>query len=124
MVQVLHIIVLWPTILIAVKYGFEVLYVARSLVRFELILVNLCIMGIFVKISVGKMFINIMPSCVAALAMWLISIPVIQLGDSVIWEVFSMLICVITYLVIIWFFPQERSVLKQFLSKNIIKDGK
>ena len=35
--QVLHIIVLWPTVLISIKYGFETLYVARSLVRFELV---------------------------------------------------------------------------------------
>ena len=51
--QFLHIIVLWPTILITVKYGFETLYISRALVRLELIAVNLCIMGWIVKMPVG-----------------------------------------------------------------------
>ena len=39
--QVLHIVVLWPTILIAVRYGFETLYVSRSLARLQLVAMNL-----------------------------------------------------------------------------------
>ena len=41
LVQWLHIIVLWPTIIISSNYGFETLYISRSLVRFEMIMVIL-----------------------------------------------------------------------------------
>lgn len=124
LVQVLHIVVLWPTILIAVKYGFEVLYIARSFVRLELILVNLCVMGIFIKMPILKMFVNVLPSCMAAVAMWLISIPLFRISSDVIWQIVMLLICGIVYLAVVWIFPQERVVLRNFARNKRIKNGK
>lgn len=38
----------------------------QSLVRLEDIVVNLCIIGIVIKMPVGRMITNVLPSCIAA----------------------------------------------------------
>lgn len=115
--QILHIIVLWPTILIAVKYGFEVLYIARSLVRIESIAVNLCIMGIIIKMPVGHMLSNIIPSCLAACCMlFVLFLPT----ASNCWiSILYSILATIIYLGIIMLFPTERRLLLNL--KSLIK---
>lgn len=107
--QVLHIVVLWPVVLIAVKYGFEVLYVSRSLVRLELIAVNLCIMGWVIKMPVGKMFTNILPSCIAAACMLVVLL--LPSSDNLWINIVYALIASIIYIVVVMIFPEERQTL-------------
>ena len=107
--QVLHIIVLWPTVLIAVRYGFEILYISRSLVRFELIAVNLCIMGIALKMPVGKMLTNIIPACVASCSMVLVLL--LPSADSVWTNMCHVVLATVLYVVVIMLFKEERNVL-------------
>lgn len=107
--QVLHIVVLWPVVLWAVKYGFETLYVARSLVRLELIAVNLCIIGLIVKMPVGKMITNVLPSCIAAASMCLILL--LPAPDSIIMNILYVFVAAIIYMIVIMLFPAERKIL-------------
>lgn len=107
--QILHIVVLWPTVLIAVNYGFETLYVSRSLVRLEMIVVNLCIMGLVIKMPVGKMVSNILPSCVAAISMLLIRF--LPSSDSLWSNLFYFLIAIVLYFSVVLLFREERQLL-------------
>ena len=117
LVQWLHIIVLWPTLLIAVKHGFEVLYTARALVRFELVLVNLMVMYLVVHMSPWKMIKNISVSCFAALLMSLTSYGLSLCHSSLWWQFVSIVICIIVYLGTLFCFPKERKQLLPFLKK-------
>lgn len=114
--QVLHIVVLWPVVLWAVKYGFETLYVARSLVRLESIAVNLCIMGIIVKMPVWKMITNVLPSCVAAVSMCLVLF--LPNSDTIITNVLYVIIAAIIYIAVILLFPVERKILFELPQKK------
>ncbi|MBQ3754277.1 MAG: lipopolysaccharide biosynthesis protein, partial [Prevotella sp.] len=106
--QVLHIVVLWPTVLIAVKYGFETLYIARSLVRLEGIAVNICIMGWVIQMPVGRMFTNILPSCIAAACM---SVVLFLPSTESLWlNLVYVLLASIVYVIIIMMFPEERKM--------------
>lgn len=107
--QVLHIVVLWPVVLWAVKYGFETLYVARSLVRLELIAVNLCIIGLIVKMPVEKMITNVLPSCIAAASMCLVLL--LPAPDSIIMNILYVFVAAIIYMIVIMLFPAERKIL-------------
>lgn len=107
--QVLHIVALLPTVLIAVRYGFETLYIARSIVRFDLIAVNLCIMGWVIKMPVARMFTNIIPSCIAASCMLLVCF--LPSTPSMWISLLYALLAAIIYIVVILFFPAERMVL-------------
>ena len=107
--QVLHIMVLWPAILIAIRYDFETLYITRSLVRLELIAVNLCIMGWIIKMPIGKMFTNILPSCIAAAGMLLVYL--LPQVDSLWLNIVYVGIATAIYFAIILLFPVERDVI-------------
>ena len=115
--QWLHIIVLWPTILIAVKYGFEALYTARALVRLELIFVHMIIMYLLIHISPMMMFQNIFPSCIASFVMALVAYTFIDICDSVVWQLFLAVVCMIVYFIVISFFSKERSIILPFITK-------
>ena len=107
--QVLHIIVLWPTVLVSVKYGFETLYIARSLVRLELIAVNLCIMGGILRMPVGRMISNILPTCLAASAMFFVLF--LPSTDSFVLNCLYAILAVLIYFGVIILFRDERSTL-------------
>ena len=107
--QVLHIIVLWPVVLYFVQFGFETLYIARSLVRFELIAVNLCIVGLIVKMPVGKMFTNIAPSFVGAVSMFLILF--LPATDAMFVNVLYAVLAIIIYVAVVMVFSEERNII-------------
>lgn len=107
--QVLHIVVLWPVVLWAVSYGFETLYIARSLVRLEMIVVNLCIMGWIIKMPVGRMFTNIMPSCLAAACMCLVLL--LPEPSSIIMNILYVFIAAVVYAFVIVLFPDDRNII-------------
>lgn len=113
--QWLHIIVLWPTVIIAVKYGFETLYTARALVRLQGILVNMILMYFVIKISPRMMFKNILPSCAAGLIMLFVSMILsCLLPDSFIWRLVQLSISTTSYILIITLFPQEKALVQSF----------
>ena len=107
--QLLHIVVLWPVILVAVKYGFETLYISRSLVRFEGIVVNLCFIGLIVKIPVGKMLVNITPSCIAAACMLLVKF--LPESENVWINLIYIGLAASIYFVVIMCFREDRMIL-------------
>lgn len=116
--QWLHIIVLWPTLMIAVKYGFEILYVARALIRLELILVNLVVMYVVVRISPWKMIKNISVPCLASVVMAVGAHVMTQFGTYVVWQILSIVICVVIYFGILLCFPKERHELMILVNKS------
>ena len=117
--QFLHIIVLWPTVYIAVKYGFEVLYTARSLVRLEAILVNLIIMYVVVKISPYEMLKNIYRPCISAIIMGLCSYYLLLYSKDIIWQIISIIISVVIYICVLFCFSKERKYLLYLYNKVV-----
>lgn len=117
LVQWLHMIVLYPVILIAIKYGFEVLYVSRALVRLELVLVNMIMMYVVIKISPFSMMKNISIPCIAAIAMWSFSNIFMQFNNSIPCQIINIVICGIVYISVICCFSKERKLLFSFINK-------
>lgn len=115
--QVLHIIVLYPTIIIAVHYDFETLYISRSLVRLEMVLVNFILMYFVIKISPIKMIINIIPACIASGIMYGIALMLLKYCQSYFSQLLSIFICIIVYVSIICMFPNERNIIKKYIIK-------
>ena len=107
--QVLHLVVLWPVVLYFVQFGFESLYIARSLVRLEMIVVNLCIIGCILKMPVRKMVTNVFPSIIGAICM----LPVLLLPPpaSVLINVLYAVAASTAYFVVVLLFREERNIL-------------
>ena len=109
--QMLHIVVLLPAVLIAVRYGYKPLYITRSLVRLEMILVNLVIMYAVVKISPWKMLAGIAPSCAGAAVMGAAGYFMLRVSDNLPYQCGTVLVCVAIYVAVVILFPAERKVL-------------
>ncbi len=116
--QFLHLIVLWPVVIISVRYGFEALYISRSLVRFEGVLVNLILMYALVRFSPLKMLQNISVPVIASVIMLDVSLLLKLVSTTLAWNIISILICIIVYFAVIYSIPSTRTVLLQFISKK------
>ena len=117
--QILHLIVLLPVVLIAVRYSFSILIIARALVRLELILVNLIIMYAVFKISPWEMFRNISYSVIASLIMASLAIIFQSISSSYLWTALSILICAAVYFAIIFAKRSNRDILISLKNKRI-----
>jgi PST family polysaccharide transporter len=115
--QWLHIIVLLPTVYIAARYGYKTLYIARSLVRLELIAVNLVITYKLIKMSPIKMVINVFPemlgSCGIIMCYYIFHI----FSTSLIVNIISVVVATILYFIIVSLFKTEREIIMSNLKR-------
>lgn len=119
LVQWMHIVVLWPVVLVAVGYGFETLYTARSWVRLELIAANFVVIYYLVHITPLQMVRNVFPSLVASLmAMGAAFALKMVIGDSLFMQFFSLALCALTYIVILALFQKERMAIRTLLIRK------
>lgn len=115
--QWLHIVVLLPVVYIFATKGFETLCTARSLVRLEGIIVNLIILKAVVKMSVGKMMLNVLPEILAASSMLLILL--LPVPQNIFVELIYVIICLCAYLAITMIFHEERHIIIDIINKVI-----
>lgn len=119
LVQWLHIVVLWPVVLVAVGYGFETLYTARSWVRLELMAANLVVLYYVVHITLLQMVRNVLPSLVASLmAMGVAMTLRMVVVDNLSMQLVSLLSCAVAYIAILALFPKERKTIRRFLIRK------
>ncbi len=95
--QILHLAALVPILLITAPKGFEVLYVSRTMVRLELIVVELLIMKIALKFPLLKLFKEFIPSMICTLIMVLVSCLIYNIFDGILWKFVCVGICVCVY---------------------------
>ena len=114
--QVLHLIFLLPTIYIAAHYTFETLYLSRSLIRFQLILVNMSFVWVLLKLSPFRLFKNIYPSllCSGIVFLFLYGIKQINIPcNFILFNIVSIIVSLLLYLFLICLFREE----KKYVSK-------
>lgn len=118
-VQLLHLIVLVPAIFISGKYGFKPLYVTRSLMRLEIVAVNLAAVYIVIKQSPWKMIVNVLPEAVSSILMAAVAHALLTVSDGLALSFIWIVVCICVYFTSLYmFFPKERKILKQFFSTN------
>lgn len=115
--QIIHIAFLIPTVLISIKYGFQCLCEWRSLVRFQVIIVNMIILYYLVGFTPWMMLNNILPSLIASLAMLLFSF-CIPFSNNYLINSIWIIPCGIIYASTIFCFPSERHIIKTFKTLN------
>lgn len=115
--QILHLAALIPAVVISVQYGFESLYITRSLVRIEGIIVNLVIVYFLIHITFKQYFYNILPELVASIVMGASAYALLAISDdftvSMLWIPLS---CLIYYLTLNMF-PKEKIILYNVKNK-------
>ena len=121
--QVIHIAFLVPTLILSVSYGFESLYIARSLVRIQMIVFALLIMHIMYGFKVQHILRNVLPMIISALIMGIAGYLMQQVSPSMVWQFVSVFICIIIYFaVLLGLFPSvRREVLNTAVGKKIMQ---
>ncbi|KNZ42043.1 lipopolysaccharide biosynthesis protein [Acetobacterium bakii] len=107
-VQIIHLIFLVPVCIISAQYGFWPLVYARSLIRFQAIVVDLIIMKYVIAIPVLKTFRNVIPTAVASIAMGFVGFLLKQVSSSYLWSFTSIFICIVFYFGILCLYPTMR----------------
>lgn len=121
-VQILHLIVLIPAVIISGKYGFTELYTTRSLVRMELVLVNFFAIYYTIRLKPINMVSNILPELLASSIMALIGMYLLTLSENMYMTIVWLVISILIYLICLWIIPSERAMLKNvgnFIMKKI-----
>lgn len=118
--QGLHLIVLIPLLIYSAKRGYTTLYIARSLVRFQAIFVDLLILWLAVKISPVQMFKNMYRYIIATLGMAVLATVLQNISQNILWSFASIVICAIFYFGVVCIFKEERELLFSTV-KNIVR---
>ena len=114
--QVLHLIVVVPVVIICIRYGFDTLYIGRSLVRIEAVIVNIILMAVCIDMSPLKMLANIAPILIASMVMGISGYYLRTLYEGLIWQFITIFICIVIYSALIYLIPSERENLKVLVS--------
>lgn len=126
--QWLHIVVLVPIVFIFAKKGFEQLYVARSLVRLESVLVDCTLLYFCCKISPWKMSKNVLPAFIASGIMAVIGYGLHLLSHNLIVNLLFIIICAAVYFVVLSLFKTDRNLMVRikdyFVAKYLHHENK
>lgn len=119
LLQLQHLAFLIPTLLLTAPRGFETLYIARSFIRFELIISGLLLIKFLFGFRLSDVFKNIFPSVFSAMIMATVGMLLKSLNCSVPWQFVCILICVVVYFAVLFLlFPKIR---KEVLSLPFIR---
>lgn len=105
--QLLHLIVLVPTCVISLKYGFWVLIYARSLIQLQFVLVHLIIMKYVIKFPICKIFTNMIKPFLFTLLMCVAAYGLQLISPEFVWSLVSIVICMVVYFSLLWFFARN-----------------
>ncbi len=107
--QLIHLCFLIPTLLLTIGYGFEALYVARSLIRIQGIVTGLIIMHARYGFKIYTNVKNVLPMIVSAAIMGAVGFSLQLVMDHILWNIASILICMVVYFVVLFaLFPATR----------------
>lgn len=119
--QVIHIAFIVPVLLIAVKYDFQVLYVSRSFLRLQSVLVDCMMLYFCFKLSIWKMLVNIGPAFVASIVMCLVGEILKTLSENIFISFGYVAICIIVYFAVLMLFKTEKNYIKSIKQIGIKK---
>lgn len=117
--QVLHLVFLIPTCIIAAKFGFWSLVYARALIRIQFVIVHLVIMQVVMNVSIVKTIKNVLPTMVAVISMGLFGLFLKEVNKGIICSLFSIVLCVMVYFGVLFLFPKIREELFSIVEKLI-----
>lgn len=118
--QWLHIIVLVPIVWYFSHKGYRSLYIARSILRLESVLVDCILMAVFIKLSPWTMIKNVFPIFVSSIIMTIAGMLLLKISDNYLWIALCVILCICIYLGVSCVFKSSRESLI-FLKKHALE---
>lgn len=116
--QILMQIVLVPGVIYTSKNGFKELYVLRSLVEIEFIIVKLVITSIMFRITPYKIFINIWQPLIVSVGLYLCLVFMNHVSDNIPYKIVITGLAFISYFLIILQLKDNRKVIFQYIKEK------
>ena len=117
--QLIHLAFLIPILFLSVRYGFETLYIGRSLARIQIIITAVIIMRICFKFRVIDVLKNVFPAITSALVMGIGGFFLQRINSHIIWQIVSVPICIVIYFTVLFVcFPKMR---REIMESSYIK---
>jgi O-antigen/teichoic acid export membrane protein len=117
--QIVFLLFFVPSIIIAANYGFKALYVTHSISQLIMIVVSSILMNRFFNISLFDMLRGTAVKIIVAGIMFLLSLVLVQISSSILWNIISIAICILFYFGVLFCIKSERDLL--FRLKTIIQ---
>lgn len=111
--SVLYAAILIPTVLISIDYGFQTLFVARTLTKLGLLSFHLVAVYLLLHLSPLLIFRNILPELIGCAIMALITYSLSNICNTILLQLISMLISVIAYFGFLFTIRNERIIIKK-----------
>ncbi|MNB96609.1 Lipopolysaccharide biosynthesis protein WzxC [compost metagenome] len=125
--HLLHSIILIPVCVISSNYGFLALVYARSFIRLQLIMVHFILMKSVIGFSVKRIILNLLPASIIATLMGGIGYTLLQIGQGLLWEFASVIVCILFYIGLMFSVPVIRKdlvlVIKKFIRTSVVKEN-
>ena len=115
LIQALYATFLIPAIILSADISFNCVYITRSYMRIWHIALNMLFIFITIKLSIFKTLKNLIPEFTGCLVLFIISTILSLISESLYWQLFSIIICAVTYFSIIFLFRKERVIIIQSL---------
>jgi PST family polysaccharide transporter len=109
--QVLHLIVLVPACIISARYGFWALVYTRSWIRLQFVFVHFIVMKYAIGISIVKTLKNVSQTTISTLLMGSLGYFLQQINTGILWDLVSIVICIVFYFGVLLLFPKMRKEL-------------
>ncbi len=120
--QVLDLVMLVPTCIIAARSGFDGLVTARALIRLDLIIPEMIAAFVVCRIKPGDTIKAVYPYCISAGVMCILAIQLQSMAQTLLWNFASILLCAAAYFAVLFLFKKERNlalgVAKNFVAKR------
>ena len=117
--QVLHLVVVIPAVIISGQYGFRPLYITRSLVRLEGVLVNFIFIYLTIKQSPWKMIVNVLPELLSCLVMSCVALLLLRFNNTIAMSFVWIVACAVVYFITLSMFPEDRRILMSLKAKGL-----
>ena len=115
LIQALYAAALIPAIIISANISFNAVYTTRTFIKIWIIALNCTFIFFTIKLSFLKTISNIIPEITGCIALTITSIVLSQLGESAVWQIISIIICAISYLLIIFQFKTEKIIIYKLI---------
>ena len=107
--QLIHLAFLIPTIMISANYGFRALYISRSLIRFQGIIVGLLFMHYMFGIKFQRITEGVAPSIISAVFMGIAAEILRNITTNIVWQFVVIAISTVLYFGLLLLFPNTRN---------------
>ncbi len=115
-VQILHLIVLIPSVYIAATISFEALYLTRTIIRLQLLIINWWFAHKLIGVSVPQTIYNVAPSILMSIFIGIIAFLLTRVSSNNLMILVWGPLCCLIYVIGLFSIPSERKYIKHLKS--------